>query len=163
MTAVAELDIPKRARCAFCDYIIAARPFSIANLASRTAVLVTREQRGVGHMLVIPIAHAVTLLELSPSDLAVVSVKVREVAAAIARVFGSKGIAVWQNNGVDAQQAIPHVHFHVAGTMLGGGTEFGDVPEIGLDETDLLTSAIGAHISGGVVRLASQVAEMKTI
>jgi len=41
----------------------------------------------------------------------------------------------WQNNGVPAQQAISHVHFHIAGTFKNVGTEFGEVEEKSVEET----------------------------
>jgi histidine triad (HIT) family protein len=50
--------------------------------------------------------------------------------------YSKPGIVVWQNNGVPTGQAISHVHFQVAGTLDGGGMEFGPVDEIPVSETD---------------------------
>ncbi len=58
------------------------------------------------------------------------------------RSYARPGIAVWQNNGVSAGQAIGHVHFRVAGTLDGGGTEWGRVPEISIEETDEIANRL---------------------
>lgn len=58
-------------------------------------------------------------------------------------------MAVWQNNGVAANQAIPHLHFHLAGTLPGGGTNFGDVPELSVAATGA-TGAIGRRLASFV-------------
>ncbi len=55
---------------------------------------------------------------------------------AITDTYKTEGLAVWQNNGIPAHQAIPHVHFHVAGTLPEGGTEWGHVDEESVVETD---------------------------
>ena len=63
----------------------------------------------------------------------------------LARLFDyaqPEGLAVWQNNGVAADQTIPHVHFHVAGTLAGGGTERGRVDEISVAETDVIAGRL---------------------
>ena len=61
---------------------------------------------------------------------------VRDAARLIDQAYERPGIAVWQNNGKDANQAISHLHFHVAGTLDEGGTEWGKVREISVEETD---------------------------
>jgi diadenosine tetraphosphate (Ap4A) HIT family hydrolase len=66
----------------------------------------------------------------------------RRAAAVIDRVEQRPRISVRQNNGVDAQQAIPHVHFHVAGTVDGGSTERGKVTERSVTETDAIASRL---------------------
>lgn len=49
---------------------------------------------------------------------------------------------MWQNNGTTAHQAIPRLHFHVAATLPGGGTNFDDVPELSVTETDQIAARI---------------------
>lgn len=70
-----------------------------------------------------------------------------DVAKAIEVAENPEGIAIWQNNGIAADQTIAHVHFHVAGTLAGGGTERGKVDEISIAKTDdisrKLRSALG--------------------
>lgn len=94
--------------------------------------MVTQEQRGVPHLLVIPTAHRETLLDLSDVECAALMAEVRDTARAIDAAYHRPGISVWQNNGEPASQSIRHVHFHVAGTLDSGGTEWGGVPELSL-------------------------------
>ena len=62
--------------------------------------------------------------------------EIRLAARAIDLAEARPGIAIWQNNGKPAAQAISHVHFHVAGTLSGGGTDWGTVREWSVAETD---------------------------
>lgn len=136
------LDVPQPDRCPFCDYLAGVRPFSIVYRSALTAVLVTREQRGVGHVLVVPVAHRPTLLDLEPDEPSAIMAMVIAAAKAITSAFSPRGVAVWQNNGIPANQTIPHVHFHIAGTLPDGGTEFGDVPELSVEQTDQIAEKL---------------------
>ncbi len=136
------LDVPQADRCAFCDYLNGRRPFTVLCRSKEIAILVTREQRGIGHVIVIPVRHVPTLLELDEAERHSLIDAVVAVADAIDNAFERPGIAVWQNNGTAAHQTIPHVHFHVAGTLPGGSTEFGDVPELSVEETDRIADRI---------------------
>lgn len=140
------IGVPDEGSCAFCDYLGGARPYTILWRERRAAVLVTREQRGVAHLLVVPTRHIATLLDLPDSEASDLMIAVRDAALAIDETFERPGIAVWQNNGAAAHQAIPHLHFHVAGTLPGGGTDFGDVEERSVADTD----AIGRALSSAV-------------
>jgi histidine triad (HIT) family protein len=71
---------------------------------------------------------------------------VRRAAQAIAAAYDPGGIAIWQNNGVPAHQTVPHVHFHVAGTLPDGGTRSREVPPLGLDETDEIARLLSPHL-----------------
>lgn len=136
------LDIPEQVPCAFCDYLNGARPFTILYRDDLVAVLVTREQRGIGHLLVLPIRHYPTLLESESNERHAMMDTLAWAAATIDTAFERPGIAVWQNNGTAAHQAIPHLHFHIAGTLAGGGTDFGDVPELTVEQTDQIAAQI---------------------
>lgn len=140
------LDIPEQEPCAFCDYLNGARPFTILYRDDLVAVLVTREQRGIGHLLVLPVRHYPTLLESKSNERHAMMDTLAWAAAMIDTAFERPGIAVWQNNGTAAHQAIPHLHFHIAGTLAGGGTDFGDVPELTVEQTDQIAAQIVAAI-----------------
>jgi histidine triad (HIT) family protein len=74
---------------------------------------------------------------------------IRNAARLIDTAYERPGIAVWQNNGIDANQKIPHLHFHVAGTLPDGGTEFGEVPELSVAETDAIARRLTAAAHTG--------------
>jgi histidine triad (HIT) family protein len=128
--------------CAFCDYIAGRRPYTVLDRGPLSAILVTREQRGVAHCLVVPLRHVPTILDLTTSEQCELMQDVVRVSAAIDAVEKRPGLTVWQNNGEPASQSIPHVHFHVAGTIEGGGTEWGDVSELSVEETDRIADRL---------------------
>lgn len=142
------IQLPETRPCAFCSYLEGARPYTIIARDSSTAVLVTREQRGTPHLLVIPTAHRETILDLTDSDCSALMIAVRNAAAAIDAAYERPGIAIWQNNGEPAAQTIRHVHFHVAGVLDQGGTEWGPVDELSLHQTDRIGRRIRAHWPG---------------
>lgn len=140
------LVVPAGDNCAFCAYLRGTRPYTILWRTHVVAILVTREQRGTPHVLVAPVEHRPTLLDLTADEASAVMVGVVESARAIDASEERPGIAVWQNNGVGADQTIPHVHFHVAGTLPGGGTEWGDVDELSVAQTDQLAARLRPYL-----------------
>ena len=75
-------------------------------------------------------------MRLTMAELSLILRLIQSLPKAIESEFKPKGITIWQNNGVPSSQSIAHVHFHVAGTLGTGGTEWGDVPELSLEETE---------------------------
>lgn len=142
MMIESSIDLPENTGCAFCAYLRGDRPYTILSRTADTATFVTREQRGHPHLLVLPVRHVPSILELTDAEASSVAIEVRNAAILINRSYSKSGIAIWQNNGVPAGQKISHVHFHVAGTLVGGGTEFGPVAEISLLETDEIAQKI---------------------
>jgi histidine triad (HIT) family protein len=136
------LDLPNDEPCAFCDYLEERRAYTILCKSERVAVLVTREQRGIGHLLVMPTRHYPTLLECTLDERHALIDTLAAAASAIDKAYNRPGIAVWQNNGIPAHQAIGHLHFHVAGTLSNGGTDFGSVPELSIQRTDAIRERI---------------------
>lgn len=137
--------LPDSEPCAFCAYLDGSRPFTFVARDAITATLVTQEQRGLPHLLVVPRTHRETILDLTDAEASAVIVAVKNAARAIDAAYKRPGIAIWQNNGETARQSIGHVHFHVAGTLDGGGTEWGEVEEISLAETEVIAERIRAH------------------
>jgi histidine triad (HIT) family protein len=143
------IDVPVDDLCSFCEYLSGRHPYTIVTRDERVAMLVTHEQRGTPHVLVIPVAHRPTILDVADDELEALMRLIRLAARAIEAVWKRPGIAVWQNNGVPASQHVPHVHFHVAGTLDEGGTNWGKVPRLSQAETD----AIAEKIRGGLALL----------
>lgn len=142
MSLESSIDLPENNSCAFCAYLNGERPYTILSRSALTATFVTREQRGSPHLLVLTLRHVPTILDLTDAEAAAIAIEVRNAAVLVDRAYSKSGIAVWQNNGVPAGQAISHVHFHVAGTLEGGGTEFGPVKEISIAETDEIANKL---------------------
>jgi histidine triad (HIT) family protein len=66
-------------------------------------------------------------------------------ARAIAAATDAEGLSVWQNNGTQAAQSVPHLHVHVAATLPGGGTAWGPVPSLSIDETAVIADCLHPH------------------
>ena len=140
------LQVPRSDLCSFCEFLAGNRPYTIFERDELTATLVTREQRGQGHLLVIPIRHRETILELDPDEGAALMAGVTRAARLITQAYAAEGVAVWQNNGTPAYQSVPHVHFHVAATVPGGGTIWGEVPRLSVAETDEIAARLRGQV-----------------
>lgn len=151
MSTSASIELPDDGPCAFCAYLDGSRPYTVLTRNALVGALVTREQRGASHVLVVSIRHTPTILDLTDEEATAVMVLLRHVAGAIDVVEGGPGISIWQNNGTAAGQAIGHFHIHVAGTNSVGGTEFGEVPELDVAQTDEIAArlrrALPAHLT----------------
>ena len=66
-----------------------------------------------GHCLVIPKAHAATLYEAAPEDLAAAIATAQRVAVAMQGAFKPDGLNILQANGPAAFQSVPHYHLHL--------------------------------------------------
>jgi histidine triad (HIT) family protein len=104
------LQLPADDPCSFCEYLAGRRPYTVLFRDELTATLVTREQRGRGHVLVIPVAHRETILDLEAVEEAALITAVTTAARIVTACFDANGLAVWQNNGAPAHQSVPHVH-----------------------------------------------------
>lgn len=76
-----------------------------------------------GHTLVIPKRAVETLDQLSADECAELGRAVHEAARRMLKATGASAYNVLQNNGRDAGQEVPYVHFHIiprtAGDKLG--------------------------------------------
>ncbi len=89
-----------------------------------------------GHTLVIPKVAAETLFEL-PDEYAEACLKtVKTVGTALKKAFNTGGIVIYQLNGTDAGQTVPHLHFHLLPSSLSAlanrrhGTDMADSEQL---------------------------------
>ncbi len=73
----------------------------------------------LGHVLVVPKAHVVTLPELPAEMLAPFFTRVQTIARALPLALGAQGTFVAMNNVVS--QSVPHLHVHVVPRTKGDG------------------------------------------
>ncbi len=66
-----------------------------------------------GHTLVIPKERKAHLHELSDASAAAIGRVLPRLVRAILKVTGAHAYNILQNNGPEAHQAVPHVHFHI--------------------------------------------------
>jgi histidine triad (HIT) family protein len=73
-----------------------------------------RDDRMDGYLYVIPKRHVPVLTDLSVDEASAVMSMVHQLARALVAELSPDGLNVFQNNGLVANQTVPHVHFHVA-------------------------------------------------
>jgi hypothetical protein len=77
------LELPPDDPCSFCGYLAGTPPYTILERDEITATLVTFEQRGQGHVLVVPARHVSTIIDLTPNEQWAVMDAVARAAGAI--------------------------------------------------------------------------------
>jgi histidine triad (HIT) family protein len=107
--------------CIFCEI-----------LAGRTGAEIVHESRGAvafldvfpaarGHVLVVPRAHAPTLLDLDDASVGDLVLAVKAVQVKVRRALAPSGMNVGWNHGRAAGQHVDHLHVHVIPRFEGGG------------------------------------------
>src|ERR1700721_1327560 len=142
MTSVNNIVLPSGGSCPFFAFLPGEKPHTILRRSAFVAILVSREQRGVSHLLVVPVRHCPTILDLRDEESAALMSEIRHAARIVDAAERRPGIAVWQNNGISANQAVAHVHFHVAGTLEEGGPTWGEGPKLSVAETDAIAERL---------------------
>jgi histidine triad (HIT) family protein len=66
-----------------------------------------------GHTLVIPLKHYEDLLRMPPVEVGRLHSIVPAIAKAVMLAVKADGFNIGQNNGIAANQIVPHVHVHI--------------------------------------------------
>lgn len=114
--------------CIFCK--IAAGEIPCAKIYEDELVLAFLDLNPVapGHTLVVPKAHAVTLLDLAPGFGEAALRGLAAVGQAQMRALGAEGFNCLQNNFPAAGQEVLHLHWHVIPRKPGDGLAFTWIP-----------------------------------
>ena len=99
--------------CIFCSIIAGQQPGAEIYRDSNFLVIMDKYPINKGHTLVIPIKHYENLLQMPNAEVGKLYSIVPVFAQAIVSTVKADGFNVGQNNGIAANQIIPHVHVHI--------------------------------------------------
>lgn len=97
--------------CLFCAVVAGDLPAAVVLDDGVVTAFLDNRPLFKGHVLVVPVTHAETLVDLPPEDVGPYFTRVRAVAAAVEKGLGAAGSFVAMNNRVS--QSVPHLHTHV--------------------------------------------------
>ena len=110
--------------CVFCRIRDGELPSMKIYEDERTLCIMDINPLNPGHCLVIPRAHASTLYDADPTDLAAVMAAAQKVARALRSALSPEGLNVLQANGAAAFQSVPHFHLHLIPRWTNDGRGF---------------------------------------
>jgi histidine triad (HIT) family protein len=99
--------------CIFCSIISGQQPGAQVYRDPNFLVIMDKYPINRGHTLVIPTKHYENLLQMPPAEVGRLYSIVPAVAKAVVSAVKADGFNVGQNNGIAANQIVPHVHVHI--------------------------------------------------
>ena len=99
--------------CIFCSILEGKLPSAQIYKDPDFLVIMDKYPINKGHVLVIPTKHYDTLLHMPPAEVGKLYAMVPGIAKGVVAAVGADGFNVGQNNGIAANQIVPHVHVHV--------------------------------------------------
>lgn len=100
-------------QCLFCGVVVGTVPSVKVADDDTTYAFMDINPASDGHLLVVPKRHSKDLLDISPDDLAAVTLAAQRVAKAAVGEFGADGVNLLNCCGADAWQTVFHFHLHV--------------------------------------------------
>jgi histidine triad (HIT) family protein len=104
---------------AFCSIAAGETPAAVVARTEHVVAFLDHRPVFKGHVLVAPVTHVDTLLELPDELMTPLLIMTRRIAAALGSALGCQGTFVAVNNVVS--QSVPHLHVHVIPRTKGDG------------------------------------------
>jgi len=105
--------------CAFCEIAAGRVPAEIVWRNENTVAFLDHRPLFPGHVLLIPIEHYVTLIDLPPSFVGPLFQAAQDLERAVETAMEAEGSFVAINNRVS--QSVPHLHVHIVPRRKGDG------------------------------------------
>lgn len=99
--------------CIFCSVIAGQEAGTQVYRDPNFLVIMDKYPINPGHTLVMPIKHYENLLQMSSAEVGRLYALVPALAKAVVSAVKADGFNVGQNNGIAANQIVPHVHVHI--------------------------------------------------
>ena len=110
--------------CVFCKIRDGQIPSIKLDEDSRTLCIMDINPLNAGHCLVLTRAHAPTIFDADPADLAAAITTAQRVARALRTALRPDGLNMLQANGAAAFQSVPHFHLHLIPRWTNDGKGF---------------------------------------
>ena len=110
--------------CVFCKIRDGQIPSIKLYEDARTLCIMDINPLNAGHCLVLTRAHAPTLFDADPADLAAAITTAQRVARAQQTALRPDGLNLLQANGAAAFQSVPHFHLHLIPRWTNDGKGF---------------------------------------
>jgi histidine triad (HIT) family protein len=133
--------------CLFCKIINGEIPSYKVYEDENTFAFLDINPINTGHTLVIPKNHAAKITEASEEDLFALTRALKIVVGGIEDGLGVDNLNVFVNQGADAGQIIPHLHYHIVPRYKDDGIKV-DMPQKKLTEEEFLDTV--AKIKGAI-------------
>jgi histidine triad (HIT) family protein len=110
--------------CVFCKIRDGQIPSIKLDEDARTLCIMDINPLNAGHCLVLTRAHAPTIFDADPADLAAAIATAQRVARALQTALRPDGLNMLQANGAAAFQSVPHFHLHLIPRWTNDGKGF---------------------------------------
>jgi histidine triad (HIT) family protein len=110
--------------CVFCKIRDGQIPSIKLDEDARTLCIMDINPLNAGHCLVLTRAHAPTIFDVDPADLAAAITTAQRVARALRTALRPDGLNMLQANGAAAFQSVPHFHLHLIPRWTNDGKGF---------------------------------------
>lgn len=100
-------------QCLFCGIVAGDIPSVRVAEDDNTYAFMDINPAADGHLLVVPKRHSTDLMDISPSDLAAVTLAAQRIAKVARAELGADGVNLLNSCGADAWQDVFHFHLHV--------------------------------------------------
>ena len=107
--------------CIFCDIVKGDIPCRKIYEDDNTLAFLDISGEVEGHTLVIPKAHYENILDIPVEELSKVIASVQKLSNHFVDNCGYTGVNILNASGVDAQQSVFHLHFHILPRKNGDG------------------------------------------
>ena len=139
-------EIPQHDDCPFCRYLSGADSCAFVTRDENVAGFLNRAQFERGALLLVPIAHRESILELEPQLLSSLYLETQRIAKGMVKAFGAVGLNIFQTNGLRAGQSVSHYHIHIVpryGTSLPWVRfQEGDFEKASLEELEIVAQEL---------------------
>ncbi len=99
--------------CIFCKIIRKQAPAKIVYEDEFVLGIIPKEEVSKGHILLITKAHFSNIIDVDENIFSHFAKALKKLSARLVRENKATGINILNANGKDAQQSVPHLHFHL--------------------------------------------------